>query len=59
MNLNETEIYLIVDSLETKLYENIDKIKQLKKSENNDTLINFYEEEIFEIKNLLIKLENQ
>lgn len=59
MNLNETEIYLIVDSLETKLYENIDKIKQLKKSENNDTLIDFYEEEIFEIKNLLIKLENQ
>ena len=59
MNLNETEIYLIVDSLETKLYENIDKIKQLKKRENNDTLIDFYEEEIFEIKNLLIKLENQ
>jgi hypothetical protein len=59
MNLNEIEISTLVDALECKLYDIQKAIRELKKRENpSESMLNYYQSENDEIKDLLIKLDN-
>jgi hypothetical protein len=59
MNLDEKEMYLILDALECKLYDNNEIIRELKKYENPDSFtIDIYAEEIAEIKNIIKKFKD-
>jgi hypothetical protein len=58
MNLNESEIAILVDALECKIYENKQHIDRYKKAEEPGVMLEHYQAEVQEIKCLIIKLEN-
>lgn len=58
MNLSESEITILVDALECKIYENKQHIDRYKKLEEPGVMLEHYQAEVQEIKSLIIKLEN-